>query len=332
MSVTISTWKTLTITFTVLIAFTNHALDHMLTSILDANITNKLVRIGSRSSDERISEYTLDKLEREANSANLDRSARRQYGMMKRIEEEITEVMDDIQLPTLTWDRVRRYLEIQHPEQSVSISQPPYWISELFQRMQAEGKAKGEWTDVGKKGKKVFDAFSGTVYGFWKSGRDLAFLQPPAPPTKGKGKKVEKSVAPTVAPEVIEFFNNLGFRSLPPLPSTNREIRILEGVSALWSFSLQERVKLSAQWEQEIRQIAYDSHMHQYEALRKRYKAACEEYNDIKDEVSVMKGSSCIFSPNFVSSHVEGYSVKQTSLGARQQVGPHLIIVYQSSR
>ncbi|KAJ7346800.1 hypothetical protein DFH08DRAFT_869366 [Mycena albidolilacea] len=44
-----------------MIAFTNHALDHMLTSVLDAGITNKVVRLGSRSADEK--NYVADEVE-----------------------------------------------------------------------------------------------------------------------------------------------------------------------------------------------------------------------------------------------------------------------------
>lgn len=258
----------------------------MLTSILDAKITNKLVRIGSRSSDERISEYTLDKLEREANSVSLDRSVRKQYGVMKTIEEEITNVMNDIQLPTLTWLNLENYLGIHHPEQAASITQPPYWISELFRQIQAENEADGEFIEVGKGGKKIVDAFAGTLYGFWKAGRDLTFLQPAPLIAKGKGKKAMNSEALPVPPEVLAFFNNLGFSSLPPIPMTERDVGVLQDVSAVWSLSLQERTKLSAQWERDIRKMAYDSHLHRYEALRTRYKTACNEYNDIKDEAS----------------------------------------------
>ena len=86
---------------TVLIAYTNHALDHMVTSVLDARITEKIVRLGTRSADERIAQYTLDKLEKLASEAVLNRSMKRQYAKMKKLEEALTRTMTSILLPLL---------------------------------------------------------------------------------------------------------------------------------------------------------------------------------------------------------------------------------------
>ncbi len=68
---------------TVLIAYTNHALDHMLLSVLDDHITDRLVRLGSRTTDDRIAEFNLIKLEQMAGATDLDRSIRREYAVMK---------------------------------------------------------------------------------------------------------------------------------------------------------------------------------------------------------------------------------------------------------
>jgi len=48
-----------------MIAFTNHALDHLLGNILDAGITEKIARLGSRhSAHERIVPFSLEYLEK----------------------------------------------------------------------------------------------------------------------------------------------------------------------------------------------------------------------------------------------------------------------------
>lgn len=47
-----------------MIAFTNHALDHLLSAVLDAKITNKIARLGSRSIDSRVSKYSIEELEK----------------------------------------------------------------------------------------------------------------------------------------------------------------------------------------------------------------------------------------------------------------------------
>jgi len=71
-----------------LIAFTNHALDHLLGNVLDVGITRKIVRLGSRSADERISEFSLDNIlsMKARGNSQSDRIARYQYRVMKEIE------------------------------------------------------------------------------------------------------------------------------------------------------------------------------------------------------------------------------------------------------
>lgn len=47
-----------------LMAYTNHALDHLLHAVVDSGITKKVVRLGSRSDDEIIKGFSLEELER----------------------------------------------------------------------------------------------------------------------------------------------------------------------------------------------------------------------------------------------------------------------------
>jgi hypothetical protein len=47
----------------VLLAFTNHALDHILRAIHDNNVTHDMIRLGSRSKDEVVSQYSMESLE-----------------------------------------------------------------------------------------------------------------------------------------------------------------------------------------------------------------------------------------------------------------------------
>ena len=68
-----------------------------------------------------------------------------------------------------------------------------------------------------------------------------------------------------------------------------RESRIiadLHGIAEVWTMSLDERTKLSAEFESQIRHMAYLNNQSRYFTLRRDYMEACKEYNDIKDEVS----------------------------------------------
>ncbi|KAF5352576.1 hypothetical protein D9756_006113 [Leucocoprinus leucothites] len=283
----------------VLIAFTNHALDHMVTSVLDAGITENIVRLGTRSSDERISQYTLDKLERLASAPTLDRSIKRQYGVMKRLEESMTELMTSIRLPLLSWEKIEEYLDIHHPEHADMFRMPPFWIAELTSLKWQEEEELGEFQEVkhGKKSKKpiIEESVSRTIYGFWRQGFDIQFIQqqPPAPPGRQKGKQRAEShtEAPAEIPQSlltnpVAFFTSLGFEGqVPPVPSGDRQITELLGSVHIWSMSTRERLRLANEWEQKIRNMAYANNLDQYARVKDEYKEACKEYDDMRDEI-----------------------------------------------
>ena len=288
-------------TITVLIAYTNHALDHMVTSVLDAGITQKIVRLGTRSSDERISEYTLDKLERLATAPTLDRSIKRQYAQMKDLEEQMTKTMTSIRLPRLNWPKIEKYLHIHYPEHEDAFNMPPFWIAELAKFKWQEEDAEGEFQEVrhGKKGKKpdVDSSVSRTLYGIWREGFDLAFIQQrpsvPAQSTKSKGKGKGKQRADDAPPEGPQsfltdppaFFASLGFAGMPPVPAKNRQLGDLLTFPNVWLMSAPERATLAEDWERKIRSLAYSSNLDQYKSLKKRYEDACKAYDEMRDEV-----------------------------------------------
>ncbi|CCM04279.1 uncharacterized protein FIBRA_06450 [Fibroporia radiculosa] len=270
----------------VLIAYTNHALDHMLTSVLDAKITEKLVRLGSRSSDERIGQYTLDKLEHVAGGTSmLDRPIKRQYAIMKKLEEDMAKVMTSIQLPDISWEQIENFLDIHYPEHAESILTPPYWVNALYERARIEEEENGEWTTTGKK--QSNPNITRTLYGFWRDGEDIKYIQPQVRNLTKKKKRLQQTQLPEaiVDPAVAEFFASLGFGDeRPPVPVSTRPIQALLQACAVWSMSLEERTRLSKEWEQIIRQLAYSSNLQHYEGLRTSYRDACKEYNDIRDE------------------------------------------------
>lgn len=281
----------------VLIAFTNHALDHMLTSVLDARITEKVIRLGTRSSDERISQYTLNNLEKLASAPTLDRSMKRQYAIMKELEERMSRTMTSIRLPILTWDKIEEYLDIHYPEHAEIIRMPPFWIAELAQLKWLEEEQEGEFTQVNhkKKGKKqtVDHSVTRTLYGFWREGLDLQFIQQqPAAPSpkskKGKGKQradAEADAPQSLLTDPIAFFGSLGFSGLPPVSTLNRPLIQLLSHANVWSMSIPERVRLAEEWERKIRNLAYNSQLDEYQRLKEEYEEACKDYDDMRDEV-----------------------------------------------
>src|SRR5258705_53275 len=112
-----------------MIAFTNHALDHMLCSVLDADITKKIVRLGRRATDERIAQYSIEALEIAQDRSRIDRNIniRRE---LKKVQEDITNLMGrvlkvDIENDS---DEIMRYISACYPEHHDYFSTPPDWL------------------------------------------------------------------------------------------------------------------------------------------------------------------------------------------------------------
>ncbi|KAJ3559292.1 hypothetical protein NP233_g11303 [Leucocoprinus birnbaumii] len=287
----------------VLIAFTNHALDHMVTSVLDANITNKIVRLGTRSSDERVAEYALDKLERLADAPTLDRSIKQQYRIMKQLEAEMTETMASIRLPLLSWEKIEEYLNIHYPEHADMFRMPPFWITALAELKWSEEDELGEFTEVthGKKGrnKMVESSISRTLYGFWRQGFDLQFLQQRPPPALQPQDGVTANGAlatdaktgaekqHSLLADPVAFFASLNYdnRPLPSVPVTDRHLSELSYFANVWTMSARERSRLAEDLERKIRKSAYDAQHQRYTELKKEYKEAYDEYIEMRDEI-----------------------------------------------
>ncbi|KXN80629.1 Helicase required for RNAi-mediated heterochromatin assembly 1 [Leucoagaricus sp. SymC.cos] len=276
-----------------LIAFTNHALDHMVTSVLDANITENIVRLGTRSSDERVSKYTLDKLEKRAIEPAMRRSIGRQYGIMKTLETQVMKTMTSIRFPLLSWEL---FLDSHYPEHADMFRIPPKWIAELADLKRREEETLGEFQEVKRRKEEqtVESSISKTIYGFWRQGFDLQFIQqmPPVPSDQQKGKQradtdSDPQVPTSLLMDPVAFFTSLGFEEgqVPPVPSNDRQVTELLYYANVWSMSDRERSRLADEWEWAIRNMAYVSQLDQYTRLKEEYKDACQEYDDMRNEI-----------------------------------------------
>ena len=282
----------------------------MLNSILDAKITKKFVRLGSRSTDERIAEYSLRNLEKTVTDASMSRQIGREFAIKKKIEEQMRRVMEDIQIPEPSEDQIKEYLQMDWGEHLSMMYDPPFWIAEYAAHLwesETEGD-EGEWKIQGKKGKgkEQTHLMARTYYGLWRRGLDIAFVQPPQPRSVELSKKQRKQKqggqnvqVRTVPPSqedqenyqkrMLKFFSELGFgNSVPPVPTGNRPFVQLQESPAVWGMSLGERQRLVEHWEEEMRRLAYEDHLGEYERLREEYEEACEKYEAVSDEVRTL--------------------------------------------
>ena len=285
----------------------------MLNLVLDAKITKKFVRLGSGSTDERIAEYSLKNLEGAFTDTTVNRQIEREIAIKKKIEGEMLEVLNDIQIPEPSEDQIKEYLEAHWIEHLWMLYEPPFWIVEYATRLwELEDGEDGEWKVQGKKGKgrEQSHLMARTYYGLWKRGLDIAFIQPPQPryvevplTRKQKKKQIRPDVVlvpPTQDEQVeyqermFEFFSSLGFGdSVPLVPISNRPFVHLQDSPAVWAMSLQERLRLAEHWEEEMRRLAYDDHLEEYKELRQRYEEACEKFEEVSDEVRFWPISEC---------------------------------------
>ncbi|KAH8835068.1 hypothetical protein DL96DRAFT_1808988 [Flagelloscypha sp. PMI_526] len=286
----------------VLISFTNHALDHMLGSILDDKITNNIVRLGSRSSDERIAQFNLFELEKMTGRGSMDQAMRRAFAQLKRIEEEMERVIEQMEATVITASQVNQHLTIHHPEALFGLLNPHPWVLYLYDELpQAMAPPEeGGWKTVGKKGNDETPVLPETVYDFWRRGFDIDFLN-------GAGSFVayltsihreqqlqELGMTDDTAEEleVVDprpawfMARGLDPMSVPPLPirKNPRTKGVLLDVEDVWSMTIQERNILARAWEGEVRRHAYNSNLEDFKNARAQYDEACEEFNNIKDQ------------------------------------------------
>ncbi|KAL0951932.1 hypothetical protein HGRIS_008585 [Hohenbuehelia grisea] len=181
-----------------MIALTNHALDHMLCSVLDANITHKVVRLGSRSADERISQFSIENMEMAAGRSRLDRTLSRNHRVIREKEEELRSLFKRFLDARVSSSNISHLIALGFPEHNENLMQPSPWISAI---MTHKYLALGEgWRRTGKQYEEEEEDTS--VYAFWRHAGDLLFLQ-----------------NPTASPDVLEptpSLNNAHSESNPP--------------------------------------------------------------------------------------------------------------------
>lgn len=116
-----------------MIAFTNHALDNIVTHVLDKDLTKNIIRLGSRSSEETVAEYTLETIMRAKPRMQADKSAGKAYAKMMTIQEEMSKLMFKV---VGTWTKeqdLRPYLQNSFPKHHASLFKPPSWIRKLYE-------------------------------------------------------------------------------------------------------------------------------------------------------------------------------------------------------
>ena len=147
----------------VIIAVTNHALDHLLSGVLDAGITRKIVRLGSHSADARISQYSIEK----TRLRNFE-----EY-LLKQVQQELVSLVKNFVERRVLSSDIMAYIEMQYPEHHEHVCSPPPWINTLISILGKSDETGGRKM-AGKRDSKM--PSDDTTYGRWLCGEDLDYL------------------------------------------------------------------------------------------------------------------------------------------------------------
>lgn len=290
-----------------LIAFTNHALDHLLGSVLDKGITKKIVRLGSRSSDERIAPFSIENLERLSPTTNRD-SVKQAYRTVKDCEKELKKVLEQLQGGDVPEEERSEYLTMFYPDHLDELLHPPTWIQII--RDERVG-----WTMAGHNNEEAQ-----SEYDFWISGGDLQWLDAQAAVQEVKKEKSMNNRFQMLSVEGMpldgteddhsesdfdkwdiinsseeseeeeehalkEFLERAGLRRLPLMPDTNRPLDEIRSDPAVWLMSIQERSRLSHHWKESTRQYFFDRKRESFAYVKTKYEEAREAYAECQSQV-----------------------------------------------
>ncbi|QRV96757.1 Zinc finger, NF-X1-type [Ceratobasidium sp. AG-Ba] len=286
-----------------LVAFTNHALDHMLKGVLDAEITNNIIRLGSRhAADDRIMEFSLENAEKLQAKSKMDRTINSAYREMKSTETDMVALMKKLATKEVPQDHLEQSLLADYPfHYDELFSSPPAWIWTLIVQ---SAESQNDWQTVGETQGDL------SILNFWLTGRDLAFLQPPpllnqqlasskapsAPSHNPYNVLSEDAIWGSSSTEgplnlqqqhhdfVWRFLQEHGLENIPEIPQTNRPIDVLFADHNVWAMSLTERSTLYDAWYMAASESIRQSQVDDFESLRRTHAEALRKFQEIQDQ------------------------------------------------
>ncbi|KAK4701638.1 hypothetical protein P7C70_g4592, partial [Phenoliferia sp. Uapishka_3] len=161
-----------------IIAYTNHALDTLLKSIINTGVTRDIVRGGSGSKDEQISPYSLNTLSR-TQPFQHDPTLRRKVGKLvaarKEIEQEmkiITSVASLINEIHLEWHQIEDFLKKDYDDHHLALSSAPPELLDALERF-----TSNDWQIVRQPQRNFEEPWDASeVFRWWRDGTDHALM------------------------------------------------------------------------------------------------------------------------------------------------------------
>ncbi|KAG8957841.1 hypothetical protein FRC03_009761 [Tulasnella sp. 419] len=300
-----------------LIAFTNHALDHLLQNVLHAGITDQIVRIGSRSAEEDIAALSLEKILSNRTQLGMRKAIGRDYRQLKAVEESLMALMRKVTSRRINPLTLRHYLETKFRNHLEELTRQQSWIHALYEDYLTWEHPQGK----SKKPRKR-DEFD-----FWLEGQDITFIQNAHRETSGNhsqnvngisqltnrfaGLEVDDNASTSDDSLVsgqddkasseddqspLSFLKRHGLLEIPPIPSGKRKLDELEADFKVWNMSRGERQALYYSWGEIVKRSERDDQLKQFEQLREEHATAKRilQEADNQDKVQILRNAHII--------------------------------------
>ncbi|KAG9004570.1 hypothetical protein FRB90_010846 [Tulasnella sp. 427] len=330
-----------------LIAYTNHALDHILCKVLDDGISLKVVRLGNyMSTDKTVADACLlDHLVHNEETTRTDRtSAYRHLQAMKEVRDDISVLMNQIIKIDTTQPSLDDYLLLHCPDHLEELNNPPYWIQHTFEEFSGFRDTEGNVD---------------TLMDYWAKGKDLKLITPPVNGTQpvtnssatsadhvgggryailshdsqdtnlvqraGRSRSV-LTVAEAWLLDKQRYFRKIGVSDVPTLPDGRRDIRALLNDARVWKMSQKERETVCAFWTNEVRAEARTVQMAEFDRLKGRL----EESRTLREEALNAAKHAVLSRAEIIGCTTTGAAKSLTSL--LSGVKPKVLIVEEAGQ
>ncbi|KAG8722965.1 hypothetical protein FRC11_002612, partial [Ceratobasidium sp. 423] len=318
-----------------LVAFTNHALDHLLLKIIDEGITKNIIRLGSRA-DERLSGYSLNVVQRVQSKSGLGAARKDAARQMKELESQMTTLMDGITSHKVPSSRMEEHISDMYPHHHGELFQHvPSWINSLLP--QPSDLEEG-WEMAGESPHQ-----EQSIIDFWLKGNDLRFLEgkEPEDATDETSAQVSSSNPFNILSEfnttgdkptasewqsfLRGFMREQGLKSVPKVPKSNRPVGALQRDPWVWRMSRAERTALHKAWSIEASESMNDSRIQEFKALKESHKNASEVHKQISDQLK----AEVLSRSHIVGCTTTGAAKLFSSLSG---MGPKIMIVEEAGQ
>ena len=252
------------------VSFTNHTVDKTLEMLLDTGETS-FVRLGGRSKNKRIAEFSLEKLE-EASKNPPEVGAK--YRNMRMMNERLDSIVKKLQ-NLISEEDIVEWLQSEYPRQHQSLKNPP-------ERITPSNRAQKS---------KIPTSPSHSFFSLWIKGRDIQLNK--AKPTHLQDELSEENINGRQPNKVLIRSSTsnekdslpLNSPAIPPKQKPTRVLADLLVSEDVWMMTTEERRILFQSWKESAMAKLRDSLTTDLKRAKEDFQNAQESWESVKHSV-----------------------------------------------